>query len=179
MKKKFILFLISVVIMYPLHSQSFIWIYDEAKEYDIPIGKGLYDELHQGAFYPEMEEYYDHYTINETVIQQLNQKLKNIAPQDSIEIDIYFGAWCGDSKEHLPAFMKIVDALSAIDEKNIVLIGCDRDKNAGCLDISEVQIELVPTFIFLINGTIIGKIIETPEQSLEEDFLLILQNFEK
>ena len=164
--------------MYPICAQSFTWIYDEAKEYDIPVGKGGYDELQKGLFYSEMKEYYDNYVPNETVIQQINQKLKNIVTQNTFEIDIYFGAWCGDSKEHLPAFMKIVDALSTIGEEHIVLISCDRDKNAGCLDISDAKIELVPTFIFLINEKEIGRIIETPTQSLEEDFLHLLQNFE-
>ena len=164
--------------MYSLYSQSFTWIYDEEKEYDIPIEKGLYDELLNGKFYPEMEEYYDSYILNETVIQQLNQKIENIIIQSSIEIVIYFGAWCGDSKEHLPAFMKIVNALSGISEAQITIIACDREKKAGSLDISDAQIELVPTFIFSIDGTIIGKIIETPAHSLEEDFLHLLQNFE-
>lgn len=179
MKKFFLLFFLCSVAMYSVYSQSFIWTYDETKEYDIPLGKGIYDELSKGIFYSEMEEYYDAYVLNDTIIQQLNQKLKEITTQNSIEIEIYFGAWCGDSKEHLPAFMKIVDALSSISEKQITLIGCDREKKAGHLDISEAQIEFVPTFIFSIDGTVIGKIIETPTVSLEEDFLHVLQNFEK
>ena len=165
--------------MYSLLSQSFTWIYDEEKEYDIPVGKGVYDELHKGTFYPEMEEHYTLYTPNTTVIQQLNQELETIVTRHNIEIDIYFGAWCGDSKEHLPAFIKIVDALSALKEENMTLIACDRDKKAGCLDISDAKIEFVPTFIFLIDGKEIGKIVETPKESLEEDFLHLLQNFEK
>jgi thiol-disulfide isomerase/thioredoxin len=164
--------------MYSLYSQSFTWIYDEAKEYDIPVGKGVYDELRKGMFYSEMEEYYTLYTPDESIIQQLNQKLKNIVTQNNLEIDIYFGAWCGDSKEHVPALMKIVDTLSVINKNKVVLIACDRDKNVEFMDISDAQIEFVPTFIFLINGKEIGRIVETPTRSLEEDFLYLLQDFE-
>ena len=179
MKKSFLLFFLCVVTMYPLCSQSFTWIYDEEKKYDIPNGKGGYDELLKGVFYPEMEEHYLNYTPDETVIQQLDKELKNIVSQNNLEIDIYFGAWCGDSKEYVPAFMKVMSALSAISEEHITLIACDRDKKVNSMDISNAHIEFVPTFIFLMNKKEIGRIIETPAKSLEEDFLHLLQNPEK
>ncbi len=179
MKKYYILFSLCVMMTYSLHSQHFAWIYEEEKAYNIPIGEGAYEELRNGVFYPEMEEYYHLYNPKEAIIQQLDTNLKLLSSQGKIEIEIYFGAWCGDSKEYLPAFMKIAERLSNMSEDNIILIGCDREKKAGDLDISDKQIEFVPTFVVVWNGIEMGRIVETPEQSLEEDLLRILQRIKK
>ena len=45
----------------------------------------------------------------------------------------------------------------------------------GLLNETEgLNIEKVPTFIFYKNGIEIGRIIESPEKSIEKDFLKIL-----
>ena len=88
-------------------------------------------------------------------------------------ITVVMGTWCGDSKLQVPHFYKIVDALG-IPEKNITLICVDGDKKAENGLIDNLNIERVPTFIFSREGKELGRIIESPRKSLEQDMLAIL-----
>jgi hypothetical protein len=45
--------------------------------------------------------------------------------------------------------------------------------------VADLNIERVPTFIIMNEGIEIGRIIETPEETLEADLLKILQNLFK
>jgi hypothetical protein len=89
-------------------------------------------------------------------------------------VTIVLGTWCRDSKEQVPRFYKILDNIN-YDSGTIELIGVDKQKEAGDMDLSKLNIERVPTFIFYRNGDEIGRIIETPKQSLEQDLLEILE----
>jgi thiol-disulfide isomerase/thioredoxin len=85
------------------------------------------------------------------------------------------GSWCGDSQEQVPKFYKIISLLN-FDENKIQLIAVDRKKHAREYDalVQSLNIELIPTFIFYKNGKEIGRIIETPKETLEADILEIL-----
>lgn len=90
-----------------------------------------------------------------------------------LKVVVVLGSWCGDSKEQVPRFYKINDLL--VPKFNeIEVIGVDRLKKAGSLDISELKIEKVPTFIFYRNNVEIGRIVETPQNSIEKDILQII-----
>jgi hypothetical protein len=53
------------------------------------------------------------------------------------------------------------------------MIGVDFDKKAREIDVDVFNISRVPTFIFHRNEIEIGRITETPIETLEEDFLKI------
>ena len=57
---------------------------------------------------------------------------------------------------------------------SLEIIGTDRDKLAGDTDISSLNIEFVPTFIFYESDTELGRIVETPSETMEKDILQIL-----
>lgn len=95
------------------------------------------------------------------------------AENGEIKITLVLGTWCGDSKEQVPRFYKI-NSLLTTKFNEIEIIGVDRLKKAGILDISGLKIEKVPTFIFYRNGIEIGRIVETPQNSIEKDILLII-----
>jgi hypothetical protein len=57
------------------------------------------------------------------------------------------------------------------NEKNISLIGVDTKKQTYITDISDLEIKLIPTFIFYRNDKEIGRIVETPKKTLEKDIL--------
>lgn len=52
-------------------------------------------------------------------------------------------------------------------------------KKAEGFDIDQFIIERVPTFIFYKNESEIGRIIETPVETLEKDILNILKNVQE
>lgn len=88
-------------------------------------------------------------------------------------IFIVLGTWCGDSREQVPHFMKMLDALQYPSEQ-VFMVAVDRDKKAGKFCVGDYNITLVPTFIMSRQGEETGRIIEAPVLNLEQDFLNIL-----
>lgn len=164
--------------MLDLQSQTFHWEADEAKGYDIPIGIGSWEEIITGDYYAEMEEYYNDYEVDVDVIDAIDHVELPVVDSADFRIEVYFGAWCGDSKEQLPYFKKIVEKSTLLQQAEMFYYGCDRDKKAGDIDISEAKIEYVPTFIFILNNKEIGRIVESPLETLELDILKILKDKE-
>lgn len=92
--------------------------------------------------------------------------------------DIYaivvLGTWCSDSKEHVPEFFKVADAIGLPDNK-IEMVAVDRKKQSEKFNINALKITNVPTFIFFYKGRQMGSIIETPNKSIEKDLLHIIR----
>ncbi len=110
---------------------------------------------------------YADYVPDETIIKKLSKQKKGVS------IAIVMGSWCNDSKEQVPRFIKILDEMKFKDSRlNIFCV--DRDKQGGGVGIAAMDIQRVPTFILYKNDREIGRIVETPNSTLEKDLLLIL-----
>ena len=120
---------------------------------------------------PEMKSRYDveypNYQPDSATLTALKPLLKGK------KIAIVMGTWCGDSHLQVPHFYKILDMLE-VSEKETTLICVDRSKKAENGLIDQLNILHVPTFIFTENGKEIGRIIESPRETLEKDMLSIL-----
>lgn len=122
--------------------------------------------------FPEMKEacnvFYGGYEPDAALITELTLFCEDV------EITIVLGTWCGDSKMQVPRFFKITDALG-ITGQHITLICTDGEKKAenGLLD--HLEILQVPTFIFYRQDEEIGRIIESPQTTLENEMLNILK----
>jgi thiol-disulfide isomerase/thioredoxin len=92
---------------------------------------------------------------------------------NGIKITLVMATWCGDSKEWVPRFYKILDELN-FNYKNLTLISVDRDKKAAGTEVETLNIERDPTFIFYNKKTELGRIIEVPVDLLEKNMLKIL-----
>jgi len=90
-----------------------------------------------------------------------------------VETIVFLGAWCSDSRHHVPRFLKVVDLVQP-SLKRVTLYGVDRKKKSPGGTEAQYHIERVPTFIFLKHGEEIGRIVENPQASLEGDMLSIL-----
>lgn len=98
-----------------------------------------------------------------------------IAQEDKqCSVTIVMGSWCGDSQEQVPRFLKILDNLS-FEGNNVTLICVDRNKKSINGETDALSIKLVPTFIIYSDGKEIGRIIETPKETLEKDLLTIIK----
>jgi thiol-disulfide isomerase/thioredoxin len=93
--------------------------------------------------------------------------------RDDAEVFIFFGAWCGDSKREIPRFLKIADR-AGFPGSAVKLYSLDRSKKSPDGLTEQYRIERVPTFIFMRQGGEIGRIVEAPSASLEQDMVAIL-----
>jgi thiol-disulfide isomerase/thioredoxin len=109
------------------------------------------------------------YTPDDSVVQALRPYSRDL------HFVVVLGTWCSDSQKQVPAFLKLTDALH-IPDKHIELIGIDRQKRADTVDVASLRIEYVPTFIVFYKGKEVGRIVEAPKVSLEQDLLEILQS---
>lgn len=89
-------------------------------------------------------------------------------------LKIVLGTWCSDSRREVPRFFKIIDLIE-FPEERIEIFGVNRDKILPDTETEIEEIEFVPTFIFYRDQVEIDRIIETPDNSLEEDMLNILE----
>jgi hypothetical protein len=106
---------------------------------------------------------------------QTIEKIRSLASDKKISCRVSLGTWCSDSRQHVPAMLKIAD-LTGIDCE---FWGIDRDKKCPWPDCSGWNIEFVPTFEIFSQRRLIGRIVETPSVSLETDILAILMELSK
>lgn len=91
-----------------------------------------------------------------------------------VKITVVLGTWCHDSQVQVPRFFKILTKARYLKD-NVKVLCVNMDKKIPGRNISELNIKRVPTFIFYKDEKEIGRIIESPKQSLEEDMLSILR----
>ena len=103
-------------------------------------------------------------------------RLKEIS-KENLEIKIVLGTWCPDSRREVPRFMKILDIWQFPKDK-VTFIGVDNAKLSPIGDYVNLEIERVPTFIFYKENYDVGRIIENPTTSLEQDMVNILSRNE-
>lgn len=113
---------------------------------------------------PDWQAVVASYTPKPEVIE----KLKSINRE--IQIEVFLGTWCPDSKAHVSAYFKIMELVENPFVRT-TYIGLPRDKQARQEFIEGKNIVRIPTFIVTMNNQEKGRIIETPVKSVEEDLL--------
>jgi thiol-disulfide isomerase/thioredoxin len=137
------------------------YIYKEQYHYGV-LNKNILMN-HDG--YSWFSKQYDQY-------QPIEDKLIKLNFSD-IDIRIFMGTWCHDSKREVPRLIKILDNLK-YDYSKLIIIGLTKDKKGYFKDYSKFNILNTPTIIFYRNDQEIGRIIERPKDSLEYDIFLII-----
>ncbi len=111
---------------------------------------------------------YNMYEPDSAKANLLKDKLKDV------EITVVMGTWCSDSRHEVPQFYKLMDEIGYPTDK-ITLINVDREKHGKGDEADTLGIDFVPTFIFYKDGKEIGRIVEIPFDSFEEDILEIVE----
>lgn len=144
-------------------------IIDPERDEEILIGHCTKDGLMDGDYGVIFSEEYSHYEADMQYVNEIALFNK------SEEVLIVLGTWCHDSHEQVPRFYRILDTVK-YPEDLVSVICVDGNKTGGGeVDISGLDIVKVPTFIFYRDGEEIGRIIETPENTLEQDMYEILK----
>jgi thiol-disulfide isomerase/thioredoxin len=123
----------------------------------------------QSNFDSAFQVEYPLYQPDKATVEQLKGKMKNI------RITIVMGTWCGDSREWMPRFYKVMDQ-AGFKYNNLTLICVDHEKKAPVPGLSNLKIERVPTFILYRKKHELGRIVEVPADLLEKDILKIVAN---
>ena len=132
------------------------------------VGIAEKSSFQQAPFNEWFTPNYEAYELEMQTINKLKPLLKDI------KITAVIGTWCGDSRREIPHFYKVLDAVD-FDYKKLKMITVDRSKKSTNNEQSGLDITRVPTFIFLKNGQEINRFVEYPVETLEKDFLKILQ----
>lgn len=135
---------------------------------EVMIGYCNKSGLQQGEFGNYFKEQYAMYEPKEDIIKKLSGRI------NEVEITIVYGTWCYDSQMQVGPFYRILDEAGYNDTK-LTVIGVNRDKDAVTVNIEDLNIELVPTFIIYEKNNELGRIIESPNKSLEEDLWKIVK----
>jgi thiol-disulfide isomerase/thioredoxin len=128
--------------------------------------------LQQSPFNTWFTTNYNSYLPNDSVINKMKQFSTNI------QVEIFLGTWCGDSKREVPRIYKVLQ-LAGIDTNNIKLIMVNNAstayKQSPQHEEANKYIFRVPTCIVYKNKKAIGTFIESPVKTIEDDLLQILQ----
>jgi thiol-disulfide isomerase/thioredoxin len=90
-----------------------------------------------------------------------------------VEVLVFYGPWCGDSRKWVPVFLRIAEK-AGIPDGQVRYYAVDRSKKSGDGVAEKYVLEKVPTIIFLRGGTEIGRVVESPTTTLEGDIVSIL-----
>lgn len=109
---------------------------------------------------------------------KMSSKKRNwVIDLKNVEVDIYLGTWCGDSKKWVPKFVKLWDELG-LNRSQLKFIALydftdGKYKQGPNGEEKNKDIHRVPTFIFKRNSKEIARIVESPNNDLETDLAQI------
>ncbi len=114
---------------------------------------------------------YRNYSAESAVTSRLSSTWTNE------RVDVFMGTWCGDSRREVPRLLKVLDE-AGIAPQNIRII-CTKSGNPGHKtspgrEEQGLYIFRVPTVIVYRQNKELGRIVESPVQSLEKDLLTIV-----
>ncbi len=169
MKRNIISILVLMLLIVQNYAQEFNQVvYSERTNSNILLGYCNRDGFAHEEFQGWFDAAYEAYNTNKEIIEKLTS-----LNTDNIIIKVVLGTWCSDSRREVPAFYKVMDE-TGFSEKKITIICVNRLKKSPGIDISELKINFVPTFIIYRSGKEIGRIIESPVNSMEEDLYNLL-----
>jgi len=117
---------------------------------------------------PEWQELVASYVPNPEIIKKIASIKKEI------QVEIFIGTWCPDCKQHVSAYFKIME-MADNPLISTSFIGIPREREARKEFVQGKNIVRIPTFIINFQNDEIGRIIETPLKSVEEDLIDIIE----
>ncbi|NPA43448.1 MAG: thioredoxin family protein [Chlorobi bacterium] len=139
--------------------------YETYRGEKIPVGKVTPRVLARtGDWYTQN---YNSYTPDPAEIARLKTLLQDV------RIEIWMGAWCPDSRMHVPAFIKVLDE-AGFPRRRLTVYALPRHFKERS-DVRKKHIIRVPTFIVYKKDKEVGRIIEYPMETLEKDLVRILE----
>ncbi|MFD0860977.1 thioredoxin family protein [Sungkyunkwania multivorans] len=139
------------------------------------IGEINKEGLQRTAYASWFNKNYDEYEVDATAIESFMNDIKEM------NILVFMGTWCGDSKREVPRLYKILaEANFPMDQLKVVAVDnrADHYKQSPSHEEKGLNIHRVPTIIFYDKGKEVNRIVERPVNSLEKDISSILNTDE-
>ncbi|MGN8225318.1 thioredoxin family protein [Gracilimonas sp. BCB1] len=95
------------------------------------------------------------------------------AHQDSVQLMVFVGSWCRESKKYIPGLMKTLE-LAKNANIGVQYIAVDRQKKFPEEFLNKFDIKYIPTVLVLKGTTEVGRIEEKPHRLIETDLVQIL-----
>ncbi|HJS54442.1 MAG TPA: hypothetical protein VJ765_07865 [Chitinophagaceae bacterium] len=179
MKTYFIIIIVSFVTIYSCsvtkNSASPVLINQLSKDSrgnDMLLGKCTRSALLQQPFADWYKANYDSYALDSFTCNYIRPLLAGKS------ITIFMGTWCGDSRREVPRVLKMLDCCNFPSSSLTMIMVSNKDslyKKSPQHEEAGKNIARVPTIIIEQKGVEIGRIIEFPITSLENDLLAILR----
>lgn len=103
------------------------------------------------------------------------EHVEEIKNHENIQFILFTAAWCSDSRVGTPKIIKLLGMTGHYPLK-FTMYGLDREKSEPAGNNYIYNIERVPTLIILLNGKEIGRIVEYPQESWEQDIAEIISS---
>lgn len=113
------------------------------------------------------ETNYKEYSIDMSTVPTINSLSKGM------HFVLVIGTWCGDSKRQVPPMLKTLDA-AQVSNDQVTIFGVDRSKKSADGFTEKYRILRVPTLIVMHGEQELGRIVETPRETVEKDLVRIL-----
>jgi hypothetical protein len=107
------------------------------------------------------------YEPDAAAVSTIRQKARDV------EVFIVLATWCPDTRRDLPRFFKIADR-AGWSTAGMKMLAVDRSKTDPEGQTTKWDVTRVPTFIFIRGGLEIGRVVERPTTTLEQDIAQIL-----
>jgi len=143
--------------------------FDEKRNNEMLLGYCTREgfKMIQSNFDSAYQAEYPVYKPDPATLDILKTKLKKV------KVTIVMGTWCGDSRDWIPRFYKVMDE-AGFDYRRLTLICVDHVKKAPVTGLDKLKIERIPTFIFYKKKKELGRIVEVPSDLIEKDMLKIV-----
>jgi thiol-disulfide isomerase/thioredoxin len=119
---------------------------------------------------------YKDYQPNVNVIEDI--KKNDLPDLNELKITVFMGTWCSDSKKQIPRLYKILDQINFNEDSLSVhavgIVPKEFRKTHNGIAEKGRNIYRVPTIIVTRNKQELGRIVEFPNDTLEQDVLNIL-----
>ena len=99
--------------------------------------------------------------------------IKSFFDPKEMSFVIFGGSWCGDTETELPKIMDIFSQ-SGIPSSSFRIFGVNREKQEPTGVALKFKIEKVPTLIILLGNEELGRIVEFPRITWEDDILMMI-----
>lgn len=114
------------------------------------------------------EIYIKRYEPDEEAVKYLS------AYQDTLQLVVFLGSWCRESKKYIPGLMKTFELVDT-DFITFTYIGVDAQKKIPQKFLKKFDIKYIPTVVVLKGNKELGRIEEKPLELIETDLIQILK----